>query len=516
MPCYTYDYQADDVRFIQTPQYYGGPYPLMVSVDGAPYEKLGPYLDYDSPTIGVIIPPVLSSGSMVLVSGTNFYIDTNIFTFIFGNKTLPALEKSLAHTVATVEIPPGTGTVECSVRVFNKQSASYTFTYEPPTIVSLAVSPQSNLYIMTVSGVSFGNDINLIKLNGFFDPPIALAMVSPHISFSFSFQPARHSPMFSVTVDGLTSAPYLVAYPPPTLQSIERVPTEGGLSTVHGNNFGVDLAQFSMKINYARIPALWLANNSVALIDMPPGTGSLYVACQVQNGDPARILFSYNKPFIRSYYLDDTTLTIYGDSFGNDSSKIAIVLYVVLTIVPMPRFDQSLSATVAGIQSNILQIDNDSPTIINIKPLVTTQGGETTITGTGFGNDMDHFVFMFGDAPIIPQTLSANNMAILNIPSGSGSISCHQNPPFLALLIKSRRYPTIINNPQSLGWQVTDSLCQYRSTATFYQFAPAETSGGHPMFGLYDRIGFSHRQYNGLNLEMSFFYKSPLGQENGK
>eukprot|EP01133_Synstelium_polycarpum_P007925 gene7925-9311_t len=325
IPCFTKPTDGLRLKTVMTPEYYGGPYPLMVSVDGAPFAKLGVYIDYYPPSIQSI-SSVTSSGGQTMVTGSDFYKDPALLSFIFGNKTLSPLYGIQDHMYVYVLLPPGTGSVICSVRVFDKRSSNFTFTYAPPVITSASVSQDtvSNLYTMTVTGTSFGNNINVIKLNGFLDPPTGLSIIMDHKSFRFSFKSARHDTMFSVTVDNQTSNSFPVTYPPPTLLSVESVPTDGGHTVVLGNNFNVDPMSFSLLFNGVYIQATVLSDNTMAMVEIPSGTGSLPVLCKVGKVQSLGVTFTYNKPFIRSYYLDGTTLTIYGDSFGNDTTKITV------------------------------------------------------------------------------------------------------------------------------------------------------------------------------------------------
>eukprot|EP01133_Synstelium_polycarpum_P015133 gene15133-17912_t len=241
---------------------------------------------------------------------------------------------------------------------------------------------------------------------------------------------------------------FQLMFPVPLLSSIISTSTRGdNNATLYGRNliYG-NQRQFSLYFKDQVINITSIVDDSQASVVIPPGIGSVDIFITIDGRVSNNVTYQYSSPTITSVeFGKNSTLTIVGDSFGDNAALISIsgvptTSFILLephkTIVAhVTEYTTffNLSIVVDGQESNQYLVSSDIPFISRIYPVVTTSGGVVTVDGINFLESATSLVV--NGAKIVALT-SIPTRATFHMPYGQGVVNC-----FIETLNKSAVFP---------------------------------------------------------------------------
>eukprot|EP01133_Synstelium_polycarpum_P000407 gene407-481_t len=392
---------------------------------------------FASPTL-LKISRVPTSGGIATIDGYNLGLYWNgVFSLnIVGIQNTGLMTSIEHHKPLTYEyyktsfpIPAGTGANHSTtVTTDGGTSNTIMFSYEAPTIVSHVFGDG----VITLFGTSFGNAPGKISVKTGTSTISQVFILNPHTAIVLSTAGAIDGSRLSmtVTVDGLVSNNY-VARLPVLVSLVQPLPsTQGGIVTFSGSNFGSDL---SIIINGVAIIPVSISPSQI-IVQFPAQSGQAQCLFQSPGMAPLTINVQYSAPNIYSAELGDSTITLKGQSFGSDVSKITIqgiVSSSISILVPHSQvvftFQPSevnapniITITVDGSVSNQLNIP--SPVVTLVTPAsLPTNGGKITLEGTSMFH-ANALAMVFNGITLIPVINPKTGGLIFDIPAGTGQV----------------------------------------------------------------------------------------------
>jgi IPT/TIG domain-containing protein len=426
----------------------GANHSIQVTVDGQLSNLLS--LNYSVPIIYTVSPSNLSTGggTGIIVEGTNFGTDPGVITLKVGSWDCTNISISRSHEQITAIAPVGYGTaLSLILNVSNQFSAPFNIDYGAPVISSINVStiPTTGCSIY-LTGENFDTDFSL-TIGG--ESCITDSIGQDHRSANVTV-PAGVGLNLAVqmtTVHGRVSNIIYVNRAAPTIISVNTtiVSATGGSIKVNGTNFGSDIPSLTARLNGIDVSSgisFSILHNQVVII-LPAGAGtSLPLTIEVAGQLSNSIIISRSAPVITqinesSIPTNGATVLINGSGFGSDAGAITVELNgQSCTSVMISSPNNQISAllpsgtgrnvvlvvTVDGQPSNNFLVDYKAPTILDVNDTsLPTVGGQVTIEGTNFGDDINQISALLDGIPCDNYIISINHSQIIcDLPAGIG------------------------------------------------------------------------------------------------
>eukprot|EP01132_Coremiostelium_polycephalum_P009037 gene9037-11069_t len=225
------------------------------------------------------------------------------------------------------------------------------YQYNSPIISTIVQTTDS----IVITGENFGNSIektNIVFTNGNILQPNGFTL-GPPSSITAPLPNSSKTGRISVVVDQLPSA-YIDFFVTPVIFSINTLPTIGGRIQLSGNFFNIKtengtLTKIVTQLAGGNCTNLVITNSTYLECDAPPGTGSGKQFALTIDGKTATKSFSYLPPKIYQNLVSQsgTILSINGENFGSDISKVTVLL---------PASSIALSISAPESPSNLTQI----------------------------------------------------------------------------------------------------------------------------------------------------------------
>lgn len=270
-------------------------------------------------------------GTVITITGNNFSPVLGLDSVTIGDR--PALIQSVSPdgTQLVIQTPAGDGiNLPVVVMVARQSSNPLTFSYDPPSVVSVAPnhSPAAGNTLITIFGSSFGPNptvtIGEISVPVQSDNPTNTQLV---VSV-----PAGVGKNLNVAVtDPITGRTDLLpngfSYAPPAITDLSSTsgPTGGGtLITITGTSFSTNPVLNSVKIGGVPATVQSVNEDGTQLVIKTPASDGIDLLVVVTVGNQASnsLLFSYAAPSLIAISPNhgpaagNTLITIFGSSFG--------------------------------------------------------------------------------------------------------------------------------------------------------------------------------------------------------
>eukprot|EP00026_Physarum_polycephalum_P001653 Phypoly_transcript_01655.p1 GENE.Phypoly_transcript_01655~~Phypoly_transcript_01655.p1 ORF type:complete len:1042 (+),score=102.30 Phypoly_transcript_01655:424-3126(+) len=465
---------------IQAPPGTGASLALQIDVLGQQYFATGSYL---APLIDAISTTSPTSGGLVEISGENFGNSSSAVTVLVGSATnrCTVLEDS---TLISCTVPPGAGNAAVQVKVSGQASGQNIYhIYDVPNITSVTNVSTSGGTI-SIFGTNFGPLLSSVSVSLGGSLCASLNMSVPHKVLTCRVGAGTQKIDVLVNVSGYTSTlPGATIYAGPSVSSISRVSTTGGLLVITGNNFGANAT--GVFIDICTNITMTVPHKTINCIK-EEGTGSFSGKLATASG-AANFVARYADPTITTVSPVNTTgglVSLVGSNFGSNTSTL------ILT------FD--------GKSTNFV-LANDSNLNFQILPGI---GGPLQIVLNVSGN-MGYWSFYY-QAPVVSST-PLHTRAVGGIITINGdnfgntttyTIIGNSNCTFIAMLIPHKQFTCMVAPGEGANQSVVvtvggqSSLRQYIFT---YQDVPSPPSS--PIRKAYSRsymtVSWTPPSYNG-------------------
>eukprot|EP01117_Protostelium_nocturnum_P011184 TRINITY_DN405_c0_g1_i6.p1 TRINITY_DN405_c0_g1~~TRINITY_DN405_c0_g1_i6.p1 ORF type:complete len:5778 (+),score=1958.70 TRINITY_DN405_c0_g1_i6:207-17540(+) len=426
----------------QLPPGTGTNLPLSLTVNG---QKANSTLSYSAPVIYSVGASTEDDGGHVEVSGLNFGRNLAVVSVTIGGKAITNVSVIKNDTALLIIDPVGTGKDVILSLTVDGQVTTYKFTYGTPSILTLDSTFSTEGSLVNVVGKNFGSDINNIKVTLDGVAVSELKLVNPRTALSFKVPEgtgANHP--LKIEVSGVPST-FNYSYNAPSITSVSGpVSTEGGLVTVGGNDFGNNFGLVRVVVDGTTYTVSSFTAHHQLTFQLAAGVGIDHVLSVVVDGQQsATSLVSYLSPVVSKVSGESTTpgsqITIEGDNFGTNSTFVSVTVNGKLATISTTSVKQivfvapegtgknvNAVVTVGGV-SNSFQYNYASPVVSRVEGTKSTVGGNATVIGTNFGNDISLVSATLDGVSVQNLTfVTPHSQLTFNLPSGAGS-----NLPFV-------------------------------------------------------------------------------------
>eukprot|EP01132_Coremiostelium_polycephalum_P007419 gene7419-9120_t len=296
----------------------------------------------DAPTFnltgGTIIIPTNGSAVSIVVNnlGNTF---SNISVSFNGNVYRQITRDFIDSHISFMALKGFGGPHSVLVTVEDKSTLENQFfiDYLPPQISRIyAEHPiKTQGGIVTIEGSNFYDDPNAISVyvSGATKALCSeLTVIEPHQKLTCRLPSGHTSSSVVVSLGGKRSAPYIVEYEKPIVDSIvHKVGIQGGVITIHGQNFFDDkqVVRATVGENDCVDVSILVPHFSITC-KVPKGVAGLFPVhiFVADQKDTSNVQFSYMEPFVREAspveFNVGGLVTIFGTRFGESNLKISI------------------------------------------------------------------------------------------------------------------------------------------------------------------------------------------------
>ncbi|PRP76898.1 outer membrane autotransporter barrel domain-containing protein [Planoprotostelium fungivorum] len=340
----------------------------------------------------------LTSGGTLSIFGCGFGRDITLLTVNIGGNPCPVTFINLNGTTLFCNVSAGTGagySVSVTLSGYGELAVNLYMSYTPPIITSITSIP-TNGGSMTITGNSFGSNINqiLVTANKVNCPLTNLTATT--IVCTAAKGVGIAAPLV-VTVNGLSSSS-AYRYQPPTLSSYVRPNTMGGDIQLVGTNFGNQDSDVNITSGGNQMTTSWMSGVRVTL-SVPAGTGSFTININI-GGQSINSIITYNAPTVTVVTSADTVgglVNITGNNFGTDPSLVSVTVQSVTYNATISVDHTMMSFAISpGVGANLVMVIkvngqtastryNYNPPSVTSVSGVTTDGGAVTVTGANLG-----------------------------------------------------------------------------------------------------------------------------------
>ncbi|PRP73158.1 outer membrane autotransporter barrel domain-containing protein [Planoprotostelium fungivorum] len=376
----------------------GANIPMAVTVDDL--TGLSNYRSQPPILFGASSPP--TTGGPMVLSGINFGDASNVSVIVNG-QLCPLITAS--DSIITCNATRS-GSYHPTGSIFSSgQNTSIPFVpYQGPSISSISLG-EPNGGVVTLSGFNFGNYAGYISvsMDGISCTNVTITSADYNVS---CVAPAANGPqrMAVITVDGISSLPFLFRYLSPVITVASPVSTRGGITNLTGFHLGDGFnGSVSVTINNVDCPIVDTTASTVSCI-VGAGVGSKQIGSITVYNVTSAFTFSYLPPIISSTTSTNTTgglITISGDNFGVDSSLTTVIINGTLAcnsvtmVIPHTSIScQLISGTGTGLPLSVTVAGLTGSGVYSyLPPFITsitsppTRGGSVTFIGLNFGSD---------------------------------------------------------------------------------------------------------------------------------
>jgi hypothetical protein len=396
-------------------------------------------VDYDAPEILSITPSSAgtSGSTLITINGKNFGLSG---TVSIGGQSASITAGGYSHTTITCTLPAGQGAnLPVIVTSAGRASNSVPFSYNPPAITGISVSagPTAGGTLITLTGSNFGTS-GTVSIGGQ-DAPVTSGGYS-HTTITCTLPPGQGANLpVVVTSANRSSNSVPFSYNPPAITGISPAtgPTSGGtLITLTGSNFGT-----SPVVLFNGESVTPNTSSHIELVfQLPAGEGNnLPVAVSAGDQVSSATSFSYGAPALTGISAaayptaGGTPITLTGSNFGLNpivkvGSSVAPLApagsshtQIVCTLPAGQGIGKSVTVTVAGTESNALNLDYGAPVITGITPASASTSGGTAITINGHNFGLTNRSVIIGGQAITQLSSASHTQIICTLPAGQGS-----------------------------------------------------------------------------------------------
>eukprot|EP01133_Synstelium_polycarpum_P000064 gene64-87_t len=195
------------------PAGFNGPYPISSSFGGVSSPSNTNFIQYLPPTITTITANIPTEGDVIQIEGANFFNDVNVLSITIGQVSCTDVTFLLPHTKVSCQVAQGSGKDLASILKVGKQSASFSISYNKPTIDTIQHT-YNNINQLTLTGSSFSSDLSQITIKVGTYNCTKITFQTPHQSLFCSLPESLPSGNYSViiTVNNQSSSPSSFTY----------------------------------------------------------------------------------------------------------------------------------------------------------------------------------------------------------------------------------------------------------------------------------------------------------------
>ncbi|KAK3247367.1 hypothetical protein CYMTET_43139 [Cymbomonas tetramitiformis] len=433
---------------------------------------------YLSPTVTSVTAVSYFGGDVVTLAGTNFGCDTfalhlvphssvgcvlpasytSTRTVTVNSKSAMSVTLTSIHTELTFVAPAMLDRVNIlnlpmSITI-DGLSTSTTYSYVGPSITACS---EASLFggIVTVAGVNFGpvgvSNVEMISIGGIVVPlgealaNVTVANTELQFTGPFGIGQQLNVVIQIRSQDTGTTGNGLLNYRGPRVTGSVGAPTEGGIGTILGANFGpvgsANINEVTINGESCINPTVTVENTEIECM-VVSGTGGPYDIdlriADITDSGTGIDMYNYSNPIITTVAPMGSGITITGTSFGADISKVAITVGGVAckSISMLSIHTQLLCETpdtlgaglavVVTVDGLVSPAGNHSRSlpIVSTASSVGMSGGMVTITGNFFGETGDaqiDYVKLGTALCTTPQVTTKNTRIMCTCPEGLSS-----------------------------------------------------------------------------------------------
>ncbi|GAM22546.1 hypothetical protein SAMD00019534_057210 [Acytostelium subglobosum LB1] len=348
-------------------------------------------------SVGVQGGPIIISGlflNTLRQNGTN----TDISITMQNGQACQSIEKLEDNSDGSnikCTAPAGTGKSKITV-IIDGLSDVIDFAYGAPVIQTIE-SDSSNVF--TIAGTNFGTDPSAVVLTWGSTPISTFTLNGTAIVFGVG-STFQNSQVY-ITVGGQISNKKN-ANLVPTITSFSNLATSGGQVFISGsfvNPNNLDGSPCTVVVHMDGNNMDIIVDSDYIIFDAPAGSGTGHTVTMSVNGVAAlgTNTLNYMPPKIGTSTQDGQALTIAGDNFGTDASKLTVPTGWTVTKVVHTSLEVNLPPTTRNQIISITvdtQVSNDyevylRPGLASITT-VTADGGNITLTGIFLNDKRDN------------------------------------------------------------------------------------------------------------------------------
>ncbi|KAH3746093.1 tyrosine protein kinase [Pelomyxa schiedti] len=311
---------------------------ITVGNTGSALSTVSNGFSYDPPALS-FATPADTVGGIITICGSNFGdLGTNV-TVIIGLAECEGAKVSLAHKQIQCSAPAGVGkNLKVTLNVPQTgylSTYSNIFSYNPPVVTS-ASEVKNGMYNISIFGKNFGTSISVaVMISG---KPCTVTSVSQTEIKCIAPPGSGPCRPVIVTVPAGVNAQssmeaYVLNYTGPGFSNASTTTTEGGLTTIYGQNLGAVGDSLIVKIdNKLCANATVTKLNSEVQCVAPQGAGkNLIVHATLVDGTflTEAPVFSYMPPTVSSISHSDTIgeeISLVGTNFGPVGTNISVMI----------------------------------------------------------------------------------------------------------------------------------------------------------------------------------------------
>eukprot|EP00808_Paulinella_micropora_P020578 g61239.t1 len=419
----------------------------LVVVTGNNSTQLAGAFSFNPPRLTSLLPSTGPTDGGVTLTIAGGSLGTANATVTVGGAACPVVAQ--VHTQIKCTQPPGRNVNQAVNVVVGGQSSAtqLLFNYTGPSITSTTSNvPTAGNVFVTVIGRSFDTS-GEVRIG----PPGEVGKVCSPVTWSHSQivctapegQGTANNLVVTVQPLGLTSAPYLFDYQPPTLANVTSsrgFPTKGGNNiTLTGSNFGltpVVTLTYKASTDVTAVVAHLNRSHTQLVVPLPAGQGAITASVSVlgRGSDPA-LIFAYDGPVLvdinptSGQSAGGTNLTLTGSNFGFTPKvfigiSVCEVLFVnaehttIICSTPAGASTTQVKVVVGAKESSTLPFRFESPELVRLDPANGPTKGGIPITITGLGLATGDISFSGTPCPFTGTRNSTRVVCML--PEGDG------------------------------------------------------------------------------------------------
>ncbi|KAF2070534.1 hypothetical protein CYY_008152 [Polysphondylium violaceum] len=361
------------------------------------------FFSYAGPSIYEVSRTV-TSGGLVTVKGDDFSISTSTLSIQLGGVSCTV--NSVAEDQVIFTAPEGSGINIPLELTVDGLSTTDKYSYSSPFVDSVS-QVETTGGLVTIKGVSFGNDINVISVTADKSDCLVKSVSHTEVTCTIGQGVGLKIPIFiNVNENELDYSVYF-NYLAPTILSATSSTTSGSEITIQGTSFGQVGTAISVSVsNQECLDPIVTIDHTTATCKAPAGSGKsnpliLTVATQTSNSFD----LAYGLPTVSSSTKSSTQggdiVTLTGSNFGssvdsvliNDKectdAKITVVDTQITCVAPPGTGSKNIIVVdIEGQESSDkARFSYNSPTVSSTSSPSTKGGDLITVVGANFGSN---------------------------------------------------------------------------------------------------------------------------------